>query len=266
VEVDRDDVRSSWARPSFDPASDAVIVMQGSRPVGWAEVYRPGRAEADVHPEHRGRGIGVALLGWTEARAREARADSVGQSVTDHNLGAAELFRVNGYQPLWTSWLLRIEMGGDPPVSETPEAISIRPYRPDDDREVFGVIEGAFSEWPHREPETFDDWRAWMIGHDAFTPDRSRVAVTDHHIVGVALALDYGPQNEGWVHQLAVDADHRHRGIARALLLDVFASFQERGSRECGLGTDSRTGALGLYEKVGMRVRRSYTHWTKRSD
>jgi hypothetical protein len=30
-----------------------------------------------------------------------------------------------------------------------------------------------------------------------------------------------------------------------------------------GLSTDSRTGALGLYERVGMKVTRSYTHFAK---
>ena len=31
-----------------------------------------------------------------------------------------------------------------------------------------------------------------------------------------------------------------------------------------GVSTDSRTGALGLYEKVGMRVVRQYTRYRKR--
>jgi len=30
-----------------------------------------------------------------------------------------------------------------------------------------------------------------------------------------------------------------------------------------GVSTDSRTGALGLYERVGMRVVRRYTRYTK---
>ena len=37
----------------------------------------------------------------------------------------------------------------------------------------------------------------------------------------------------------------------------------DRGDRVCGLSTDSRTGALGLYENVGMHVTRSYTNLTK---
>ncbi|MCW2678925.1 MAG: hypothetical protein JWM62_326 [Frankiales bacterium] len=34
-----------------------------------------------------------------------------------------------------------------------------------------------------------------------------------------------------------------------------------RGSPRSELSTDSRTGALTLYERLGMKVRRSFTHW-----
>jgi mycothiol synthase len=37
-------------------------------------------------------------------------------------------------------------------------------------------------------------------------------------------------------------------------MVDTFAVAREHGAVVCGLSTDSRTGALGLYEKVGMQV------------
>ena len=48
------------------------------------------------------------------------------------------------------------------------------------------------------------------------------------------------------------------------LLLTAFGWFYERGRRIVGVSTDSRTGALGLYENVGMTVVRQYTRYTKR--
>ncbi|MEI2776196.1 MAG: GNAT family N-acetyltransferase [Tetrasphaera sp.] len=62
------------------------------------------------------------------------------------------------------------------------------------------------------------------------------------------------PKPEAYVSRLATRADQRHRGLAQALLVDAFAVAREHGAVVCGLSTDSRTGALGLYEKVGMRV------------
>ena len=38
------------------------------------------------------------------------------------------------------------------------------------------------------------------------------------------------------------------------VLVDAFRESRAHGAMTCGLSTDSRTGALGLYEKVGMTV------------
>jgi hypothetical protein len=38
------------------------------------------------------------------------------------------------------------------------------------------------------------------------------------------------------------------------MLVDAFAAARSHGATHSGLATDSRTGALSLYEKVGMRV------------
>jgi mycothiol synthase len=38
------------------------------------------------------------------------------------------------------------------------------------------------------------------------------------------------------------------------MLAEAFAVAREHGAVRCYLATDSRSGALGLYEKVGMKV------------
>ena len=58
----------------------------------------------------------------------------------------------------------------------------------------------------------------------------------------------------GFVDRLAVRADQRNRGLATALLVDSFAAARANGAERSELSTDSRTGALGLYENVGMQV------------
>ena len=262
VEVEVEDVRSTWSRPSFEPSRDALLVLDRHEPVAWAEVSNGRRAEADVRPDRRGRGIGAAVLGWTEQRAREAGGSKVGQTVTDANTGAATLFGRNGYEPLWTSWALEISLAAEPAAPTPPDGIRLRPYEPEaDDAAAYGVIERAFSEWRDREPTSFEDWVAMIPSHGAFVPEATRVALDGDRMVGVSISFGY--DNEGWVQQLAVEKSHRNRGIARALLQDVFRAFHERGSPKCGVSTDSRTGALGLYETVGMHVRRSYTQWAR---
>jgi len=263
IEVDLADVEMGFGRPGFDPANDCVLVFERDLPVAWSELYRE-RAEGDVRPSHTGRGIGTALLRWTEARARELGRGGVSQTVTDRNVAAAALFRSGGYGVEWIAWILEIAFDRPPPVHPPPQGIALRAYEPSrDDRAAYRLIDDAFNEWEGRSSIPFGEWAAEVIRHAAFSPELSRLAFEGDELVGVALAFDYGADGEGWVQQLATKATHRHRGIARALLSSVFGAFYERGKTRCGLSTESRTGALSLYERVGMRVRRSYTRYRR---
>lgn len=262
IEIDPDDVASTFERTNAAP-EDCILVFAGARLVAWGEVNKE-RAEADVHPEFRGRGLGARVLAWTEAQARENGQPRVRQTVTDANTGAAELFRAHGYETGHVSWILRVSYeDGEPPAVAIPPGITIRPYRDEDARAAYRVVEDAFNEWPDREPSTFEEWAEHGIAHGSFAPHLSRLAFDGDELVGTALSIDYASADEGWIQQVATKATHRHRGIARALLHEVFVAFHEQGKPKCGLSTDSRTGALSLYERVGMHVRRSYTGYRK---
>jgi ribosomal protein S18 acetylase RimI-like enzyme len=85
--------------------------------------------------------------------------------------------------------------------------------------------------------------------------------IGSRRIVGVAYCLGHAP--DGYVQSLAVDRAFRGRGVATALLYQAFATFWSRGKPTVALSTDSRTDALGLYERVGMHVIRTYTRYSK---
>jgi mycothiol synthase len=263
AEVELSDVESEWRRPAFDLATSSVGVFDVDRLVAHAEVFQ-SRAEAVVAPAERGRGLGTALARWTWAVAAASGRDRVGQSVSDTEQDAATLFASLGYERGHTSWILRVDVDDEPPAPTVPNGLALRNYRPGaDEPSMFEVIETAFSEWDDREPNTYEDWRAQFLDREEVRPDLQVLAVDGERIVGVAINYDYADDAEGWVQQLAVDAAYRGRGLARALLQESFRRFHALGRRTCGLSTDSRTGALGLYEHVGMHVRKSYTHWTK---
>jgi GNAT superfamily N-acetyltransferase len=78
AEGDEHDITVAFGRHGFDSALDMVLVFDDEELVGWADIYR-GRGEGDVRPSHRGRGIGSALLGWIEARARALGEREVAQ-------------------------------------------------------------------------------------------------------------------------------------------------------------------------------------------
>jgi predicted N-acetyltransferase YhbS len=184
--------------------------------------------------------------------------------VTDANQRARQLFDSAGYTIHHVSWILRMMLVDAPPDVTIPPGIRIRPYGPDDAWAAFNVIEDAFNEWPDRSPTDFAGWSAHVLEHPSFAPSLSRLAFDGDQLVGVALADAYEGQEEGWVQQVATRASHRRRGIARALLQSVFAAYHATGRRAVGLSTGSQMGALAAYERIGMRIRRSYTAWERK--
>ena len=267
VDVAMSDIAADWDRPDFDLAAMSLSVWQGDELAATGDVFM-GRAEVDVAPAHRGRGIGSAMLPWTWAVARADGRATVGQTVSDRRTDAAELFRAHGYEVGHTAWALRIDLGEEPPPTPSlPEGLAFRDLRPlHDDREVFEVIDVAFAEWPDRESHGFENWVASSLHREEVVPELVPLVVEGDRIVGVALNYRYDGDEEGWTQQLAVDKRYRGRGLGRALLQESFRRFHGVGFRHCGLSTDSRTGALGLYEHVGMYVRESFTRYRKRLD
>ena len=245
-----------------DEPAGVIVVEARDQLVAWATVA-DADADVEVHPAWRGRGIGAAMLAWTEERARASESAQVRQIVTDSDAAARSLFEAAGYRVRHISWVLQIKLDEAPPDVPVPAGIEMRPYRPADAEAAYRVIEDAFNEWPDRQPREFSSWSAHVIGHPAFAPDLSRLAFDGDELVGVVLCMDYEGLEEGWVDQIATVASHRHRGIGRALLQSAFAAYHAQGRRLVGLSTNSRSGSLTLYEKIGMRVRRSYTAWVK---
>jgi ribosomal protein S18 acetylase RimI-like enzyme len=116
------------------------------------------------------------------------------------------------------------------------------------------VQEDAFLEWANRERDSFEEWQASTTLRPGFEPWQLRV-VTDPDGQVAAMALVQTTGDSCFIARLATRADQRGKGLAQALLVDAFRAGAEHGAPKAELSTDSRTGALGLYEKVGMRTR-----------
>ncbi|AUG76559.1 acetyltransferase [Kitasatospora sp. MMS16-BH015] len=256
AETGPDRIAAELALPGLDPALDTRLALDAAgEPVGWAWV-RGRRSTVDVHPAHRGRGLGGALLDWAEERAREAGTDRLSQTVPDADRAGVGLLRARGYEPFVTEWQLAIELAAEPPEPEPLPGVTVRPFRAGDERAAYLLTEDAFDDWQQRR-KSYPEWAALSVERDTFAPALSPLAFAGGELVGVVLALATPGSAEGYVERVAVRKDHRHRGIARLLLREAFRASYRRGHRSCTLWTHSETGALGLYESVGMTVRRS---------
>jgi mycothiol synthase len=255
---ERADLLSDSSIEDFDRERDWVGVFAGDRPVGWAMTPYPRRAWADVHPDARGRGVGTWLRHWTERRARDKGAERIGQTIDDSRAEVARMFLDAGYTPRHTSWILRKDHPDPPPDPEPPSGVELRPWEPEDTEEALAMFEAAFAEFPDRQPSTLDTWKAMTIEREGFVPDDLMLALEGGTIVGGAFILD---ADEIWVDKLAVARGARHRGLGRALMQVAFERSFGRGYDHTSVSTDSRTGALTLYERLGMYVTRSFTNY-----
>jgi mycothiol synthase len=259
VEVEEADIVGDWQRPSFEVSASTVGVFDGDRLVAYAEVGGDGRGDAAVHPDHRGRGIGTALATWTQELARERGAPVFGMSVPEGS-PADLLLESLGYFVRWSSWVLELPEGKQIAAQPLPQRYSIRTAESEADRRaVWTVIEDAFLEWSERDRRSFEDFTATTVRRPGFEPWNLRIVVdADGAAVGACfLVLS---EDSGYVDQVAVRKDRRGLGLARALLADAFANARAHGATRCDLSTDSRTGALGLYERVGMVVTSTWVH------
>lgn len=257
VSIEEADYISDWQRPSFDLASQTIGIWSdsGGEPVGFAMVDND-RGDAAVHPEHQRRGLGTALAAWMRECARANGAQVIGAPMPQGS-AADRLLEKLGYHVRWTSWVLQLPDGATVPQRDLPAGYHVREAHAEDYPAVWTVIEDAFLEWSVREREPYDDFLARLSGRPGFEPWHVRV-VTDPAGEVVAAAQLHLNEDGGpvcaYVDRLATAREHRNRGLAQALLVHTFAAGAANGAVRFELSTDSRTGALGLYERVGMSV------------
>lgn len=263
VEIDEEDIVAEWQRPSYDVEASTIGVFDADgRLVGDAEYLHHERYDAAVHPDVRGRGIGSWLAAWVRETAAAAGERIVGMPVPEGSPGD-RLLESLGYHVRWTSWVLRLPAGRTVEERPLPEGYALREATEADQEQVWHTVEDAFLEWSKREKQSLEDFRAEVWGRPGFEPWNLQVVTgPDGAVVGAVFAVntDTGSGLETFVSRVAVSREHRHRGLAQALLVAAFAAGRERGARTGALNTDSRTGALPLYEKVGMEKSSVWLH------
>ncbi len=284
-EVTLEDYQREWEVPLLNLPEDVKIVIAPDGSIaGCQEVWdlfdphTRVNTWGRVHPDHQGRGIATALLRWAEERARRAipRAPE-GTRVTMmnwvNNLDAAgnEVMLRSGFNLIRHSYRMRIDLTEAPPAPVWPEGITLKTFDPDRDLEAVAWADReAFRDhwgWTERPfDQELQMFRHWMT-EPRFDPSLWFMAMQGDNVAGVCLC-DSSVEDDadmGWVGSLGVLRPYRKHGLGLALLRHSFGELYQRGRRKVGLGVDASnlTGALRLYEKVGMRVYRQNNTYEK---
>jgi mycothiol synthase len=264
-----DDVREFlswiWRVPYVEVARDTLLVTAGQELVGYADAYwdpaAPGPlwGGGSVHPSYRDRGIGTSLLRWTVEAAEARGAAGVRHgSVHARDLAARALFEANGFTHVRNSYRMACSLPAGAPV-DPPGGIEIRTFETGrDERALYEVHEASFADHWGFVPEPYASFASEWYEADDWTPDLTYLAADGETVVGHLAALEFATR--GYIASIGVLPGWRGRGIAQALLGRAFADLAARGHSEVTLGVDAAnpTGAVALYEKVGMHVRQEF--------
>ncbi len=275
TEAVRSMLQYEWAAAWFDLERDAELIYDDDGLlVAYAQHATPDDGErfeayGPDRPGFEGRGLGSAIVDWSEDRTR-ARLDPGSEtrlwnSTPAEDVRAARLLEARGYTPIRTFRQMTIDLDPSFDSGTLPDGVAIRPFEAEvDGPAAFAVVNAAFVTHFGYFEETFEEWWAQQHSDETWDPSLGLVAERDGTIVGYSNngVID----GTGYVFELGVDPQHQGRGIGRALLRRSFASFAARGIRTGRLGVDTQnvTGAHELYRSVGMKPVREHIVVEKR--
>ncbi|MFI9330061.1 GNAT family N-acetyltransferase [Kitasatospora sp. NPDC052868] len=260
-----------------EPSKNQILVVLDGVVVGYSTIrWWQERDDTWLYlhrgyllPEHRGQGIGSAMLRWAEERIRRlvkqhgtARTAVVGANAMASEQDATALLRAAGYRRVFS--LVELELGDlqqvPEPGGELPAGIRTGPIGTVHFRAAWRTVVDSYTATGFARRWPFQDFV------DTADPACWRAAWNGRGMVGVALcSIRRHDPTVGEVEELSVRADQRRLGIGRVLLLDGLRSLRKQGATTARLftGTENPHQSYDLYESVGFRRQNEYVRYRK---
>jgi ribosomal protein S18 acetylase RimI-like enzyme len=148
--------------------------------------------------------------------------------------------------------VLRMRIDLDPAVVREPRwpvGVSVRAFTPADAERLHSLLVHGYRHGGGAVAE-FRTWLPQMTGDEEYDPSLWLLAEAQSELVGAILCW-----SSGFVKDLVVRESWRGRGLGEGLLRCAFEVFAGRGESSVELKVHAdNTGAIRLYERVGMRV------------
>jgi ribosomal protein S18 acetylase RimI-like enzyme len=261
-DYDESDVRDDFARDRFSLDRDTWLVHgPGGELVAAAfawdkEPHALLMGDSAVHPD------APDLYPWLVERMCERAVEhaAVSGRCVAHFYNSAPNARRGvalagaGFEPVRVFRRMEAALGG----AADPRDPRVRPAAPDELRVVWEVQQASFADHYDFVPTPYDAWHRMLVASESYRPDLWWVAVAGGAVAGVLIGQAH--DDKGWVKTVGVLPQARGQGLASALLRTAFARFRDLGYDRAGLGVDSdnTTGAMALYERLGMTATHRY--------
>jgi mycothiol synthase len=236
--------------------------------------------EALVRPAYRRRGLGKALLTWTERHVADGLASgTVGPMDRPHLLageadvqiqGATEFATMAGYHVDGYGILMARPLDLAIPDAPLPEGLEVRPVRSEDHHRIWDADTEAFRDHRHPALRTEADFVRWFNAPDIDT-SLWDVAWDGDEVAGSVMTFIFPEENaalgitRGWLEHISVRRPWRRRGLASALIVRALRRLRERDMAQAMLGADAEnlSGAVRIYEALGFQRTRTWANFFK---
>ncbi|QFZ18359.1 GNAT family N-acetyltransferase [Saccharothrix syringae] len=280
-----EDTLQELVDPYADLERASLAAFDGDVMVGYVKVrHKPSAVgvhrvflDGGVHPDHRRRGVGTALVragvaaaGVVHALHHPALALVVDVHKAEHIAGLPQLMRSRGFTPVRHYRRVERPLDVPPGTAVIPDGLRVEPWSEHNDEDFRFVRNESYADHWGAAPMPADSWRN-KITNQTFRPEVSflirdaasgtpvGVLVTMHW---EADALATGIRD---AHFMIVGTlrEHRGRGVAGALVGHALEAAADRGYHRASASVDSAgpSGAPGLFEKAGFTPTMRYVRW-----
>jgi mycothiol synthase len=263
----RADEELCYGRPGRVTDADILMFLQWSKETWvWEEDGRiVASASFGVHGDaanirgvvaEKGRGIGTEIVERGEAFARAEAVKKIFAAAAEPDAAARALFESHGYRETRRFYEMAIELTEPPAPPVLPAGLVVDELRDGEYRAFYEALNEAFAEHWEWHPDPFEEWLERRRGQHRDEDGPIWFVVRDGDELAAVTRNDLSVAGGGYVGAIGVRPAWRGQGLAKALLQRTFAEFWRRGTTRVSLDVDAQneTGAVRLYERVGMKV------------
>lgn len=259
-DISLSDVLDLWQAVAID--TDVFVARStNNQLIGYAFVEKTGVHRLDscvfVHPDHKGQGIGSALLNEVEQRALQITEDlpapqHLMNQLPFTNLTARELVEAHGYTFNRLYERMKIELTTPPLLAELSSGFEIKEFRAGlDEHILFETYDETFKDsWGY----SAKDEASWLAQKTGDGVDSSLWFLVWDGQQPAGFLMGRLEEDGLFIDLLGVKRPYRKHGIGKALLQHAFHEAYLRKERTVILyvDSDSLTNANQLYRSVGM--------------
>lgn len=259
------------------PQKDIVIVEMSGEVIGYSKLGWWTENDGTwlyLHlgylvPKWRGRGIGTAMLHWSQDRIREIAKNHptngkgmLGSNATNTEIEKTQLLLGDGYKKVFTMVEMDFDMSQELQDTVLAKGFELRPVKSEDIRMIWEANNKVYANRDFVTPPTEEDFKDFVENPNN---DFSLWHVAWYGDEVAAFVLSEIKDGKAELTEVSTVEKYRRKGLAQTLLTKNLIALRERDVKVIRLHTSGENveGARTLYEKVGFKHLKDHIRYRK---